>query len=370
MTDRPSGTRNSDRVQRLLPSLAEAELDGLLVTDEANVRYLSGFTGDSTALLVAGNGTWILSDRRYEEQIRTECPELMARIRGPETRMPQLIAEAVRDAKVRRLGLEDHHLTWALLRQLERQLPEVVLSPTSGWVAGLRAVKDRAEIAILRQAVHCAERAFGVLRASLRSGMTELDAAYLLEDAIRQFGGSGCGFPPIVAVGPSGALPHYHPGSAPITAGSGLLVDWGARYAGYTSDLTRTLSIGSISAAMREVYPIVLEAQLAAIEAIRPGAVLRDVDEAARRVIRDAGYGEAFGHGLGHGIGLAVHESPRMAAVEDGVLQAGMVVTVEPGIYLPGKLGVRIEDDVLVTGSGREVLSLLPKGLDENCLIL
>lgn len=368
--EQPEGTRSSERIQRLLPSLAEAELDGLLVTDEINVRYLAGFTGDSSALLVTGNGTSILSDRRYEEQIRRECPGLTARIRGPETRMPELIGEVLRDNQIRRLGLEDHATSWASLRQLERQLAGVVLTATSGWVAELRAVKDQAEVAILRQAVHCAERAFGLLRASLRTGMTELGAAYLLENAIRQFGGSGCGFPPIVAVGASGALPHYHPGGAQIVEGEGLLVDWGARCAGYTSDLTRTLSIGPIAAPMREIYPVVLEAQQAAIEAIRPGAVLKEVDEAARRVIRNAGYGDAFGHGLGHGIGLAVHESPRMAAVEDGTLRAGMVVTVEPGIYLPGKLGVRIEDDVLVTPAGHEVLSSLGKGLEESAVIL
>lgn len=354
----------------MLPALADAELDGLLVSDPVNVRYLSGFTGDSTSLLITGRGTSILSDRRFEEQIAIECPQLTARIRGPETRMTEWIGQVVRDGGVSRLGLEDHAVPWGTLRALEKTLAGIALTPTSGWVSELRVLKDDAELATIRRAVHCAERAFGVLRASLRPGMSELEAAYLLETSIRQFGGSGCGFPSIVAVGASGALPHYQPGRATITAGQGLLVDWGARYDGYTSDLTRTLSIGPLSPRMRELYPIVLEAQLAAIEAIRPGVLLKDVDAAARRVIAAAGYGEAFSHSLGHGIGLEVHEPPRLASPESGRLAAGMIVTVEPGIYLPGELGIRLEDDVLVTAGGHEVLSSLPKGLEETEVIL
>ncbi|WP_164101312.1 M24 family metallopeptidase [Candidatus Laterigemmans baculatus] len=362
--------RFTARIQRLLPALADAELDGLLVSDPVNVRYLSGFTGDSSSLLITGHGTSILSDRRFETQIASECPELTPQIRGPETRMTEWIGSVVREAGIKRLGLEDHAVPWSLLRGIEKTLAGVALTPTSGWVSELRAVKDEQELETIRRAVRCGERAFGVLRASLREGMSELEAAYLLEAAIRQFGGSGCGFPSIVAVGPSGALPHYQPGRAMITAGQGLLVDWGARFEGYTSDLTRTLSMGRATPRMRELYPIVLEAQLAAIEAIRPGVLLRDVDAAARQVIAAAGYGEAFSHSLGHGIGLEVHEPPRLASPESGKLAAGMVVTVEPGIYLPGEIGIRLEDDVLVTPGGHEVLSSLPKGLEETEVIL
>lgn len=356
----------AQRVQNLRAKLASQSLDAILITDEVNVRYLCGFTGDSSALLITPHDALILSDRRYEEQIAQQCSHLQAVIRGPERRMIDLIASCAADYNVQHLGLEDHAVSWQLLQIIEKRLEGRELVATSGWVGQLRSIKDASEIVTIRRAIEIAQRAYLLLVASLRSGMTEIEAAYQLERAIRDFGGEGVGFSSIIASGPTAALPHYHPHPRAIDGGQPLLIDWGAKYQGYTSDLTRTLALGSVTPEFAEVYSVVLQAQIAAIAAIRPGARLCDVDAAARNVIEEAGFGDAFGHGLGHGIGLQVHESPRMASIEEGVLQSNMIVTVEPGIYLPNRFGVRIEDDVLVTETGNEVLSSLPKGLEEN----
>ncbi len=358
------------RINNLRQLMARDQVECLLISDEINVRYLSGFTGDSSALLVTPHDSWILSDRRYEEQITQECALWKSRIRGPERRLHHLIIELVDQLGIQCLSLEDHAITWAFLQTLTKDAPHIELNSTSGLVGSLRAIKDAGELELLRKAIHISEQAFLFMRASLKPGMTELEVAYLLEGAIRNFGGSGTGFASIIAVGEAAALPHYHPGTNTVTDGLPLLVDWGAKFQGYTSDMTRTLSVGQITPQMRQLYPIVLEAHLAAIDAIRPGARLCDVDAAARNAIANAGYGHAFSHGLGHGIGLQVHESPRMASIEQGVLLEGMVITVEPGVYLPGELGIRIEDDVLVTANGCEVLCSLPKGLEENLVIL
>ncbi|QEG38374.1 M24 family metallopeptidase [Roseimaritima ulvae] len=359
------------RLDRLRSEIASQSLDALLVTSEINVRYLTGFTGDSTYLLVHAEGETLLSDRRYETQLQQECPDLEALVRGPDRTMLQLVEQALEKwAGNQRVGLEADHVSWADQTQFAAAAGSSQLQPTSGLVEAIRCIKDEAEIAILRRAVWIAERTFEGLQAQLRPGWTELEMAHEVESLMRRLGASGCGFAPILAVDANAALPHAHPGRQTLDQAEVLLVDWGAKYQGYTSDLTRTLSIGPPSDKFRQVYQVVLEAQQAAIDAMAPGVALAEVDAAARQVIADAGFGEYFGHGLGHGIGLQVHEFPRMASISKGTLEAGMVVTVEPGIYLPGQFGVRIEDDVLITAGGHEVLSELAKGLEDCTVIL
>lgn len=363
------------RVAGLREKLASAPVDALLVTEPTNVRYLSGFTGDSSYLLISERQAMILSDRRYETQIEAECPGWEALIRGPERTMIALLEQALPTILSTagsgiRLGLEAEHVSWQLQMSVQQAIVGVQLVPTSGWVESLRQIKDAAEVAALRRAVWVAQRAFEALRARLRHGWTELEMAHEMEATIRLLGGSGCGFPPILAIDANAALPHAQPSRQTLADASILLVDWGARVGGYTSDLTRMLCVGEPTPVFARVYEVVLEAQLAALAAIGPGVPLKEVDGVARRTISDAGFGEHFGHGLGHGIGLQVHEGPRIASVSDGVLQPGMVVTVEPGIYLPGQFGVRIEDDVLITDEGCEVLSSLPKGLDDCAVML
>ncbi len=231
-------------------------------------------------------------------------------------------------------------------------------------------IKDAHEVEVTRQAVRMAQEAWLAMRGELSPELTERQLAYGLEAKMRSLGAEGCSFSPIVAVGPAGALPHYEPSDTRLGEGSTLLVDWGAKYQGYASDLTRTFYRDEPTPAFRRAYEVVLAAQQAAIEALGPGVRCRDVDSAARQVITEAGMGEAFKHSLGHGVGLYIHESPRMSASSTDTLEPGMIVTVEPGVYFEGDFGIRIEDDVLITERGREVLSNLPKGLDDSRLIL
>ncbi len=253
----------------------------------------------------------------------------------------------------------------SLRDQLAAEIYELQILATSGLVERLRRVKDKLEIDAIRQAVWYAEKGFAVLRASLRPEKTEKQVADELENELRLFGAEGCSFPSIIAAGARAALPHAKATRQPIGASDFVLVDWGADGGLYKSDLTRLLVTGKISPKLERIYRVVLNAQLKAIEAIRPGVLAHDVDQVAREVIGQAGFGRNFGHGLGHGLGLQVHEGPRLTANSRVVLKPGMVVTVEPGIYLPGWGGVRIEDDVLVTRTGCEVLTHVPKQLEE-----
>ncbi len=352
-----------DRLRRLVRA---AGADALLVTNVTNVGYLTGFTGDDSYLLIGRGHTGILSDPRYTTQLQEECPGIDLAIRSPEVPQSEWVARCVKSAGIGRLGVEAQSITVALCGLLERQLPDCVMVSTTGLVEELRMVKDRREITSIRDAIRLAERAFDVIRAALRPDQTEQEVAADLEYQLRRFGAEGCSFPSIVAVGPRAALPHATPTRKRIGDGDFVLVDWGARGDRYVSDLTRIVVTGKISPKLRRVYGVVLKAQLAAIRAIKPGATCGQVDRAARSIIEKAGFGAAFGHGLGHGIGLEVHEAPGLRRRAKAVLKPGMVVTVEPGIYLPGWGGVRIEDDVLVTRSGHEVLTSVAKPLDAS----
>jgi Xaa-Pro aminopeptidase len=346
--------------------LAKKSLAALLVTDERNVTYLTGFTGDSSYLLVTADRELLITDGRFTQQLAEECPGPELAIRGPGSRLPDFSAKVAGKLGLPSLAIEADVVTVSFYEKLRESLKASPLANTSGLVESLREIKDDGEIAEIREAVRIAERAFGVLRGSLRLGRTEKDVADELEHQIRLCGGACGAFPSIVGVGPRAALPHGRPThDSRIGDFDFVLMDWGARGRLYHSDLTRVLVTGKLSPQLQQVYGVVLAAQRAAIAAIRPGAIMKEVDAAARKWIEDAGYGKEFNHSLGHGIGLDVHELPRLAPDQDRPLAAGMVVTVEPGIYLPGWGGVRIEDDVLVTPEGCEVLTSVPKELEE-----
>lgn len=351
-----------DKLRRVLK---KQDVGALLVTSFKNVTWLTGFTGDDSYLLLWPEGEVIISDPRYETQLGEECPGVDLFIRRPGMLMPAAAVQVIKRSHVGRLGIEGLSMTVTLHEHLQSQVPKVVLQTTSGVVEELRQCKDAQEIEATRQAIRIAERAFAVLRATISPERTEKEIADQLENQMRQFGAAGSSFPPIVAVGPKAALPHYRPG--PLRAGESdfTLVDWGARAGLYTSDLTRMVVTGRISPKLERVYRVVLKAQMASIAAIKPGITCHDLDAVARGIISDEGYGRYFGHGLGHGIGLDIHEMPGVRKGNQQRLQPGMIVTVEPGIYLPGWGGVRIEDDVLVTRSGHEVLTGVPKSLDE-----
>lgn len=354
-----------DRLNRLV---RKAGAEGLLVTNFTNVTYLTGFTGDDSHLLLTPREAVIVSDFRYTTQLAEECPGLRIHIRTTSTKLLDAVADVVRSAKIRQAAFEAESLSVAGYHQLAGKLSKTILAPTSGLVEQLREIKDKEEVAEIRLAARQAERAFGVLRATLRPEQTEKEAADSLEHQLRLFGAKGSSFPPIVAVGARSALPHARPGEERIGSSDFVLVDWGATARQYKSDLTRLIVTARISPKLERVYGLVLKAQRQAIAAIRPGRTGREVDAVARDIIGEGGFGKQFGHGLGHGVGLDIHEAPRLSVTNEQPLKAGMVITVEPGIYLPGWGGVRIEDDVLVTRDGHEVLTDCPKELEDALL--
>ncbi|MCA9265715.1 MAG: aminopeptidase P family protein [Planctomycetales bacterium] len=356
------------RRDKLRSRLRKLGLPALLVTNFKNVTYLTGFTGDDSYLLVTPEDTILLSDFRYVEQIEQECPELSLEVRPLGVTISQLVARVIKGAGIGKCGIEGDSVTVSMAETLSSGVPDVEFVTTRGEVEQLRRIKDKHELAAIRRAVSYAERAFAVARALMSANQTERQIADQLDHDIRRCGGVGCSFVPIVAVGDRAALPHAPPSERQIGEDEFVLIDWGANEGLYMSDLTRVVVTGKISPKLERIYRVVLNAQRQAIAAIKPGVLMKDVDQAARSVIAEAGYAKNFGHGLGHGIGLEIHESPRLAGTSEEPLRAGMIVTVEPGIYLPGWGGVRIEDDVLVTRDGHEVLSAVPKEFEDCAL--
>jgi Xaa-Pro aminopeptidase len=365
------GAVESERVERLAAELHERGLDALLVWTPVNVRYLTGFTGSNALVLIAvreqAGGHRFLTDFRYATQLADQVSEMFAReIVSGEMLDAAVAGLAGAEGSAGRLGFDDASLTVAQHMRLRELLPPAwELVPYAGVVERLRAVKDADEIARIRAAAELADEALlGILEHGL-AGRTERDVALDLELAMRRLGADGPSFPSIVASGAHGALPHAEPRAEPIARDVLVTIDWGALHEGYCSDCTRTYATGEgVSARAREVYELVRSAQAEALAAVAAGPNGRELDGVARAIIDAAGHGEHFGHGLGHGVGMEIHEGPRLSrtAGEDP-LCAGNVVTIEPGVYLPGDCGVRIEDLVVVLQDGHEVLTGLPKEL-------
>jgi Xaa-Pro aminopeptidase len=349
------------RRQRLARIIKDEGSDAVLITNPVNVTYLTGFSGDSSYLVPTPKRSLLISDARFTEQIEQECPGLEAHIRPPSQSLPKAVVEVLRKLKLRTLGFESSHLSVAEWEGYREAAGPLDWKPGADRVEKLRAVKDSSELDEIREAIAIAERAFAMFTAMLRPEDREKDLSDAMEMYVRRAGGTCTSFPTIVAVEERAALPHAPPTDKSVADGNLVLVDWGAAGRFYKSDLTRVLATRTISPKLQKVYEVVLKAQQQAIRRIRPGATGREVDAEARSVIARAGFGQFFGHGLGHGIGLQVHEAPTLRQNSDWVLQPGMVVTVEPGIYLPGWGGVRIEDDVLVTPDGHEVLTSVAK---------
>ena len=359
------------RVARLARELDELELDALLVDSLVSVRYLTGFTGSNGLVLAVADASRaklgshrFLSDFRYATQSAAQVPDAFAREIVAEDLLAAL-AGSLEDASGR-LGFDDANVTVKRHVQLAELLGSGwELVPCAGAVERLRAVKDEGEIARIRAASELADEALrGVLEDGL-VGRPERDVALELELRMRRLGAQAPSFPSIVAAGAHGALPHGQPRAEPIPLDVLVTIDWGAYHEGYCSDCTRTFATGEgISAQAREIYELVLRAQEQGLGAVRPGSSGREVDAVARAVIEAAGEGESFGHGLGHGVGMEIHEGPRLSrTASEEPLRAGNVVTVEPGVYLPDVLGVRIEDLVVVREGAQEILTSLPKEL-------
>lgn len=361
-------------------TLKARDLDGFLVTAAVNVTYLSEFTGDSSYYAILPKTTVLVSDTRFEEQIREECPNQDAVIRPHNKTTLEAAAEVLVKSGAKAVGVEGNRITLGELEALKQLAPKITFVPVEGAIEAQRAVKDPGEVEKIREAIKVAERGFKMFVATLREADTEKDMVDALEGYVRRAGAKCTSFPPIVAVGERGALPHASPTARTLGDGSKLLVDWGADL-GYKSDITRTLrspfgtspsrrnKMERVGYDFEKLYAVVLAAQNAAMAALRPGAKAKDVDAAARKVIAGAKFdkypdlklGDFFTHGLGHGIGLEIHEAPKIRANSEDVIEAGMVVTIEPGIYIPGWGGIRIEDDVLVTHDGCKLLTTLSR---------
>ena len=344
------------RLSKLRSAIADENLDAIIITQPENRRYVSGFTGSSALLLITPTEALLATDFRYYEQVARESPGFrLVKIESP--KVGALLNDAIHEVGAKRVGFESQHVTFDTHLKWSEAAEGIAYAPTEGIVEKLRSVKEQDEIDTIRRAVAISDSAIKHIRETIRPGMTEKEVAWELEAYMRTHGAQQVAFETIAGSGPNGALPHVKPTDREVRVGEPIVMDLGARVDGYNSDVTRTLCIGEPDDRFREIYGIVLKAQLAAEEAIRPGMLGRDADAVARDVISDAGYGDYFGHSLGHGVGLAVHEKPGAGKSSEDELLPGCVVTVEPGIYIPDWGGVRIEDLVVVTDDGIEVLT-------------
>lgn len=350
------------RLKKLRAAIREAGCDAALLTNANDIRYITGFSGEDSYAVVASRSVIVISDFRFEEDLGVV--DGIARVHLRKGDIVEAVRTVVGDLNPDSLAIQSEHVSVHLRQRLAKAVGTRRLKPTVGLLTKLRLIKDDSEIKVIRKAVKIQEAALLETLETIKPGQTESHIAATLEYNLKSLGASGVSFPTIVAARANGSKPHATPGKTKTGAGQPLLIDWGAKLDGYCSDMTRTFSLGTWSKKMAQVYEIVLAAQVAAIKAVGPGVSTRAVDSAARDIIADAGYGDRFGHGLGHGIGLDIHEGPRVAQQAETTLEAGMIVTIEPGVYLPGVGGVRIEDDILVTASGATNLCSLPKSLD------
>ena len=352
---------HSGRRAKLAARLAALEVDALLVTRLPNVRYLTGFTGSNGQLLVTASEAIFFTDSRYAEQARHEVPDVARQVH-PHSAFPSAFARAASDTGARRLGFEADGITYRTYEEL-RQGATIELVAVRDEVERLRQAKEPEEIRLIERAQALTDEAFERVLAKLVEGITEREVALELEDAMRHGGADRVGFDTIVAFGENAAEPHHGPTDRRLSRGDVVKVDFGCVVDGYHSDMTRTVAVGDPDPRLVEIHDVVRGAQEAGVAATREGARAGDVDDAAREVIRAAGFGDRFGHSLGHGVGLEIHEGPGLRAGSDEAIPRGAVVTVEPGIYVPGLGGVRIEDMVEVTADGCRPLPRSPRGL-------
>jgi Xaa-Pro aminopeptidase len=346
---------HKERLQRLRAKLPELQIDALLVTGDVNRSYLTGFVGTAGYVIVTDKRAVLLTDFRYVEQAAQQAPDY--EVIEHATKPADTILELLKKEGVTRLGFEQRTVTYGQYLGYAGALKGVALVPTDGVVEKLRMIKDYGELRIMQEAAELADRTFSHILTVLKPGVSEQDIALEIEFFIRRNGGTSTSFDTIVASGERSALPHGRASERILKSGEFVKLDFGAYYKGYCSDITRTVMLGKPTDKHKEIYDKVLEAQLACLSGLKPGITGREGDALARDVIVRYGYGDNFGHGTGHGLGMEIHEAPRLSKTEETLLEPGMVVTVEPGIYLPGFGGVRIEDDVVLTENGIRILT-------------
>ncbi len=348
------------KLQKIRQALQQADLPALLVTSAYSRRYLTGFTGTAGVAVITADEAFFITDFRYTEQANDQIEGY--EIIEQKTTLIEAVAQLVEDKQLTKLGFEQDAMTYAEYDRYANAL-KAELVPTSGLVEKIRLIKTEDELTIIKQACKIADDAYEHILTFIKPGMTELEVSNELEFFMRKQGATSSSFDIIVASGTRSALPHGVATEKVIESGDFVTLDFGAYYNGYVSDVTRTLAVGEPSDKLKEIYQVVLDSQLLALEKIKPGMTGKEADAISRDYIASKGYGEAFGHSLGHGIGLEVHEGPGLSSRSDVVLEPGMVITIEPGIYLPGIGGVRIEDDALVTETGVEKLTHTSKEL-------
>lgn len=336
-------------IQRLENIRKAKELDAVLITDIYNMRYIAGYRGEGM-LLYTGYNKYVLTDSRYTEQVEKEC-EGYECVDIADNGYGKTLSKLI-SGDVKRLGFENNSISYKAYEELKKCLADVSFIELGESIDELRIIKDDEEIENLRTAEGIGDAAFTHILKYLKPGISEKDVALELEYFMKKNGAEGLSFDTIAASGKNSSMPHAIPTDKALENGEFITMDFGCVYQGYCSDMTRTVGIGRISSMQESVYDIVLKAQLEAIKAIKPGILCSEIDRIARNIIRDAGYGNCFGHGLGHSVGLFIHENPRFSPKCNTVLEPGMVITVEPGIYLPGQFGVRIEDLIVVTENG------------------
>ncbi|MED4204372.1 M24 family metallopeptidase [Neobacillus mesonae] len=349
-----------EKLTKLREEFAAYGIDGVLITSPYNRRYISNFTGTAGVVLISANHAQFITDFRYVEQAAKQC-EGFEVIKFSDT-IPKEVAEQVKKLGIKKLGFEEDYLTYSLFKVYEEEL-KAELVPIAGVIEKLRLIKTDAEIKIIKEAADIADAAFKHILDFLKPGKTEMEVSNELEFFMRKAGATSSSFDTIVASGVRSALPHGVATDKVIEKGDMVTLDFGAYYKGYVSDITRTVAVGEPDSRLKDIYQIVLDAQLRCMDGLKPGLTGKQADALTRDYITEKGFGENFGHSTGHGIGLEVHEGPALSMKSDFVLEPGMVVTCEPGIYVPGLGGVRIEDDTLITNDHNEVLTHSTKDL-------
>ncbi len=350
------------RLDKLRARMEQAQLDALLITSPVNRTYMTGFTGSAGLVLVTHGEAYLITDFRYMTQAPQQAKDYQVLEHQPADLL-RPVKETLHQLHINHVGFEQQHVTYAEFLSYGKQLSGIELKPVQGIVEQLRAIKDEQELTIIQEAADLADKTFSHILDFIKPGVKELDVALEIEMFMRKNGATSSSFDTIVASGERSALPHGVASDRTIGMNEFIKLDFGAYYHGYCSDITRTVYLGKLTDKHKDIYRIVQEAQQTALDQLKPGMSGREADAAARSIIEQYGYGEHFGHGLGHGIGMEIHESPRLSKASDVVLEPGMTVTVEPGIYIPNFGGVRIEDDVVMTDSGIQIYTHSTKQL-------
>lgn len=349
------------RINKLRKEFDSLNIDGMLISSPYNRRYLSGFTGTNGYIIIGKESNTFVTDFRYDEQSKKQCLGFEVVIYAKD--INETLLSILNKQEIKNLGFEDSHVTCKQYNKLKQTFNEIELIPTGDLIEKLRRNKDNQEIDKIRKAACITDEAFSHILNVIKPGLTELEIALELEFFMRKKGASSISFETIVASGERSSMPHGVASDKVMKNGDVLTLDFGCIYEGYCSDMTRTIFVGNADKKMKKIYDIVLDAQVSALSAVKPGAICSDIDAIARGIIRDNGYVKNFGHGLGHSVGLEIHEAPRFSPTDKSALETGMVITVEPGIYVEGLGGVRIEDLIVITENGYENLTNSPKDI-------